>query len=638
MSEAIHDDDLTHEEEVVARVTTSSRIKCPWCSEHRKKSHEKTMGVTVKPEGNVYQCFHCHIEEDMSGIVPRRKIDKLLGYESPRPPRTKHKEIQNVQPISINLATNNQDYTNQYLASRGIDINTIPGYGVVSGVKYFHGVGEQWAIGFLYGKPTQPNAIKWRCMNHKAFTQDGSAQTFYGLDQLPADTKQLVICEGELDALTLASVGIPAVSCPNGAPVKVSKDKRIDPEEEGKFNYVWESKSLIDQCEKIVLAVDNDSAGEALKEELVRRIGRGKCWQVEWPEDAKDSNEVLLKHGAEFLREVIDGAVQLPLEGVYTATSYSNSIEEIYNSGMGRGASTGLNEIDQLFTVAPGLHIVTGVPGSGKSEFIDQLMVNLAQNDHWKFAVCSFENPVHLHIAKLSEKVIGKPFFQGHQTRMNETERNTATDFIDKHFVFLDSNSDEAESSIESILERTKQAIMRLGVRGLLIDPYNYIDNKGSTDEHLSISAMLTKLSKFGKAHDLAIFFVAHPAKMYAQGDGSFPVPTGMHISGSAAWFAKADVGFTVHRGQQGVEIHCWKVRFKWIGQTGMRVIDYELATGRYSDPQIPYGAFSVGAHAGPANVPAQGPGSTPLSQTLVAPQHILDQIEELDYDDIPNF
>ncbi len=65
---------------------------------------------------------------------------------------------------------------------------------------------------------------------------------------------------------------------------------------------------------------------------------------------------------------------------------------------------------------------------------------------------------------------------------------------------------------------------------------------------------------------------------------GSYPIPKGMEISGSAAWFSKADVGITVHRGESGeVEVHCWKVRFKWIGKQGMCFLGYDVATGRYS-------------------------------------------------------
>jgi hypothetical protein len=45
--------------------------------------------------------------------------------------------------------------------------------------------------------------------------------------------------------------------------------------------------------------------------------------------------------------------------------------------------------------VIPGeLTIVTGVPNSGKSEWIDALLANLAEQHDWCFALCSMEKKV----------------------------------------------------------------------------------------------------------------------------------------------------------------------------------------------------------------------------------------------------
>ena len=58
-----------------------------------------------------------------------------------------------------------------------------------------------------------------------------------------------------------------------------------------------------------------------------------------------------------------------------------------------------------------------------------------------------------------------------------------------------------------------------------------------------------------------------------------------MNISGSASFFAKADLGITVHQNKdRDVEIHCWKVRFKWIGKVGKVQLEYDVPTGRYSE------------------------------------------------------
>ena len=122
-----------------------------------------------------------------------------------------------------------------------------------------------------------------------------------------------MICEGEMDVLALATVGIVAISIPNGAPSKVS-NRKVHPEEDIKFTYLWQERELLESVDKIVLATDDDPAGAALAEELARRIpdGRAKCWRVHYPRGCKDSNDVLIKHGPDRLKECIENPTPLP--------------------------------------------------------------------------------------------------------------------------------------------------------------------------------------------------------------------------------------------------------------------------------------------------------------------------------------
>ncbi len=564
--------------ERVSAVTDDCRIACPSCSETRKKKHEKTLSVTINPDGTkLYFCHHC----GESGSLFRPKNNYL-----------KESKVTRIQP----RATVDESAIKNFFNSRGILWSQDIDLPVISGKRYFNGFGELDAVGFVYGDQSQPSAIKWRAINQKAFTQEGAARQFYGIEFIPDDAKELIIVEGECDALALASAGIAAVSCPNGAPQMVS-GKSFSPEDDNKFSYIWEARELIDRCDKIILATDNDKAGHALAEEIARRIGRAKCWAINYPTGCKDANEVIQHHGVEALKDVVSKSQPLPLKGVYSAKSYIQDVHDIFAKGVGSGESTGITSVDDLFTIAEGqLSIVTGVPSSGKSEFVDQIMVNLAQNCSWKFAVASFENPPHFHIAKLSEKIVGKAFFEGEAERMTNKELTDCSNFIDKHFVFLDSR-DGAVSTIDSIIDRAKQAVMRLGIRGLVIDPYNYIEKNTQSDESQSISSMLTKVTAFAKAHGVHVWFIAHPAKMYPREDGSMPIPTGMSISGSAAWFAKADLGVTVHRIGDDTEIHCWKSRFKWIGKQGAVPLAYDKSTGRYSEWQSPQSDFVSPKH-----------------------------------------
>lgn len=559
-------------EEVVAAVTQSTRIVCPVCGPKRKKRNP-TLSVDVFPEYTLYDCHHCGWSGRLNSHDPLRKY----AIQSAR-------KKQKVTPLPTKLKTDTEVVQN-FFADRGItisDLSELPG--LTTGEHYFRDLdGETLAVGFVYGDKKEPDAIKWRPADgRKAFSQDGTADEFYGLERLEGD-EDVIIVEGEADVIALASVGIRAISVPNGAPMKVSKNHRIDPSEDGKFAYIWKARDLLlEQSKRIILAVDNDEAGEALADEIARRVGRAKCWRVKFPDGVKDPTDVIVELGVDVMRSLIDKSEPMPLYGVYGARTYAGELMEVYREGHGKGESTGFPVVDDLFTIKEGLlYVVTGYPSCGKSEFLDQIMINLALDTDWKFAVASFENPPALHIAKMAEKVVGKPFYEGPTPRMKKEELETALAFIDEHFVFLE-NKDGKMASIDSIIDRCKQAVMRLGVRGLIIDPYNYIEMESIENEHQSITKMLSQITTFAQAYGIAVFFVAHPMKVYPREDGTLPVPKGMHISGSAAWFAKADVGLTIHRGNLGVEVHCWKVRFKWIGKTGDTVLGYDVPTGRY--------------------------------------------------------
>jgi twinkle protein len=116
----------------------------------------------------------------------------------------------------------------------------------------------------------------------------------------------------------------------------------------------------------------------------------------------------------------------------------------------------------------------------------------------------------------------------------------------------------------------------------MVIDPYNYIEVKKDSSETEAISSMLTRIQAFAKAFGVHVWFVAHPAKVNRSGV-DLPRPDGMSISGSMAWWAKADCGLTVHRGEN-VEIAVWKCRYRWVGTAGETQLAYDKVTGTYNE------------------------------------------------------
>jgi len=541
----------------------STRVACPYCSGERKKTTSKDMTLTRKPDGAVV--FHCHHCQTNGSVQPQQER-KLSAVPSPT-------------IVSNALEAHHYDW----LSKRGISKPTADKMKLFAAEKYFSKLGKSAdAIGFPYYRNGALVAAKYRSFPEKDFTQDsGGAHDFFGIDQV-IKGEPIIIVEGEIDCLTLLERGMTnVVSVPSGAPIKVA-DGKVLPSEDKKFAYVWNARDIIDAAPYVVLATDQDTAGQALAEELARRIGKEKCRLAKF--DKKDLNEVHLDDPSRnTVEEIIEGATAYPISGISDAGVYFERLNDLYTKGTGKGFSTGYQSVDEIYTVAPAqLTVVTGYPSSGKSNFIDQIMVNLARTHDWKFAVCSFENQPEIHISRLMEIYTRKRFFEG-RDRMAESEKEEAFKFVKDHFLFIDTNGEEP-STLDSILERARAAVKRMGVRGLIIDPYNYIElPRGDGTETAAISDMLTRVQKFCKAHDVHTWFIAHPSKITRQGVEQ-PRPDGMSIAGSMAWWAKTDCGLTVHRKDHHVEIAVWKCRYRWVGTQGETTMLYNKTAGTYSE------------------------------------------------------
>lgn len=570
---------ISHEEQAIKMMALNygqTRTTCPFCS-HQRKYNRKDRCLSVKKDekGIVYDCKHCGVS---GSIKEDRWVNNVVPMEK--------KPVAKTDPAECPALE--QKHYDWLLKERGISKETADKLRLFKSRKFFPAVGqEQDAIGFPYfDKDGMVVSAKIRSIESKAFTCWQSPPSFFNIGNA-VEGEDFFIVEGELDAAAMMEAGVTAVSVPNGAPMKVV-DGKITPEEDSKFRFLWAAKSFIDKAKRIVIAVDKDSQGEALAEEIARRVGRDRCWRIEWPEGIKDANDYLRAHGKEALADFVSKPSPWPINGLYEAGKFEAQIRELYEKGIGRGSSTGYDNVDELYTIVPGqMTVVTGIPSSGKSEFVDQIMVNLAESEKWSFAICSFENEPRLHIAKLLSKRVRKPFFDGPTKRMADHELRAAFDWVNDRFVFLH-QEDGGLSDLDSILERLRAAVLRMGIRGAVIDPYNFIERPRDVSETEWISTMLTRIKSFCMAHGIHIWFVAHPTKLQRGADGKLPVPKGYDISGSAAWFAKADCGMTVHRipdeNPLEAQIHIWKVRFSWVGKQGETRLYYDVGTTRYND------------------------------------------------------
>jgi len=537
--------------------------KCPECHHTRSKhKHDKSLSLNIDSDGVRYHCHHCGTN---GGWM----------YQETPP-----------QPITPPLGTN--DVVQEYLKSRNINEEVIKNH-TVQGTYTFNGRSVP-AVGFPYRDGSNIVAIKWRSADKKKYySQENVCQDFFNLNNY-VEGNDILLVEGEMDALSWLSCELPdnltVMSIPNGAPSKV-KDGKVDPREDKKFQYVWRAKKQIESAERVILCFDNDEAGFALRDEIVRRIGTSKVWMMDLDE-YKDTSEALDDRGAGYLLGQLDVCDPFPTVGLHRAKDFRKEYDLLYEEGQIQGASTGIRSLDKMIQIVPGMvTIVTGFPSSGKSDLIDQICLNLARSEGMKTAYCSFEKPPALHMAQLAQKLMDQPFFEGISTRMAMEAKDYAYEWIDQHFMFMDHTLD-GPTSIDGILDVASASVMQMGCRVLVIDPYNFIELPPSERETDSINKMLTKVQKWAKSHEAHCFFIAHPTKLAPDRRSEKKVVvTGHDIAGSASWFAKADLGITAWRhprDEEPPECHVWKVRWGWIGTNGYCRLNFDRATGRWTD------------------------------------------------------
>jgi twinkle protein len=545
--------------------------KCPQCHHERSKhKHDKSLSLNIDSDGVRYHCHHCGI----NGGWMHKDETYTPFYRQ--------------DPIDFPKEFTQNETAKNYLLARNITEQVIEEH-TVQGTYTFNGKSVP-AIGFLYQNEEGVLAVKWRSAGEKKYySQQNVCEDFYNLQNYKKGNDILLV-EGEMDALSWMSCDLPenltVMSIPNGAPAKV-KDGKSDPREDKKFQYVWRAKDQLESAERIILCFDNDEAGGALQEEIKRRIGTSKLWTLEL-EGCKDTSEALDKKGASYLLGQLEVADPYPTVGLYRARDFKKDYDILYEDGQLSGSSTGLKSLDKLIQIIPGmLTVVTGFPSSGKSDLIDQICLNLARSEGIKTVYCSFEKPPALHMAQLAQKLMDRPFFEGISTRMEHEKKDYAYEWMDEHFLFMDHTLD-GPTTIDGILDTASAAVMQIGCRVLVIDPYNFIELPPSDRETDSISRMLTKIQKWAKSHDVHVFFIAHPTKLSPDRRSDKKVViTGHDIAGSAAWFAKADLGITAWRHQRDEEppeCHVWKVRWGWIGTNGYCQLDFDRATGRWTD------------------------------------------------------
>ena len=540
---------------------------CPECHANRTDKRDKSLSVDWD------KCIaHCHYcgKNFFFGKTEKIGYAPKVAYQQPKTEMKGYKKpakLTNEEPLDENMK--------QWFANRGIPAEVAESEGISKVCRKMPQTEKvEKCIVFPYRVNGQLVNRKYRD-GAKHFMLEANAQLVpYRIDHIK-DTPECIITEGEMDALSFVVAGYDnVISVPNGAQKNLTY---LDDFIESHF----ENKT------RIYIAADTDAKGLELRAELVRRFGEEKCRIVTYGEGCKDANELLLQQGAEALRQAIAEAQEVPLEGIFTASDVKEELEALFEKGLQKGATLDMGDLDDLLSVEVGrLMIVTGIPGDGKSEFLDEMAVRFSLKYDWRCAWFSPENfPVTLHHPKLIEKLVGKRFMKG---LMKPVEFESAVGYLSHNFFDI---LPEEGYRVDTILEKAETLVRRKGIRVFILDPYNCLEHQipSGQSETQYISEFLEKLRSFARRRQVLVILAAHPTKMKRDPlTKQFPVPTMYDISGSAAFFNKADFGIAIERDRtRGVtRVHVQKVKFRHLGQPGVASFQYNTCCGRFVSMQ----------------------------------------------------
>lgn len=642
---------------------------CPECSASRR-NHRHQKCVTVNVKKGLWKCMHCNA----SGYVPslkeikeRSEKEKRMERMRDMPPEQRKytrpeweasflignvalgyqkdsegddSAEQNPKPALDDRQRAMLDYLTE---KRGLSIEvmnrariTLPwterkeidpslgkdSEGKPKKVKRMHCTVafNYWDRGVLVNR-------KIRFMDKQFMLHKGAELIPYNIDAI-LRKEVCYITEGEFDTLALMQAGLPeSVSVPAGG---------------ANTNLTWLDRFVethfMDK-KTIYLALDADPVGLSMTRELIRRLGSSKCRVVLWDEGCKDANEELLKHGAEGILRCVKKAVQVPLYGIQTAHTreVERGLDHLFQYGLGHGSSVGIPGLDPQVSFETGrFMVVTGRPGDGKSEFVDELALRLCLLHEWRVAYFSPENvPLKYHLAKLVSKLTGYEFRQG--GRMTPSLYAACKDWLDLNICHImpgaevdgmvsmdDGKHSEAEIglsvdevqqalrpdvgdpeafTLDEVLGVAREAVQRRGVRVCVFDPLNSIrrgpEQAGMSDLQWYLHVCNTMLG-FAHRNDVLVILVAHPRKVDRDMLAGRKRRVEMNdISGSSDFANKCDFCLSVDRDDdlQVVTVYVDKVKFKHLGSRGQTYLHYDVLTGRYvpctlqrlSDPDAAY-------------------------------------------------
>lgn len=470
--------------------------RCPRCNGGMSGDKET---FSVNLETGAFNCFRSSCDYKGHFVELARDFGFRLDYMEQKKYRKLPQKVIETKPKAI-----------EYLESRGISEDVVRRYNITvqknnENVLVFPFYDEQNILQFV--KYRKINFVKGVDKN-KEWCESDTMPILFGMNHCE-DFSRLVITEGQIDSLSLATAGIKnAVSVPTGA--------------KG-FTWLANCWDWINKFDEIVVFGDCEKGKITLIETLEKRLQKKvKCVRMEDYLCEKDANDILQKYGKDALVRAVESAELREVRFVNRlATVESVNLRDLPK------IKTGIAPLDRTCGGLLLGHVVllSGKRGEGKSTFMSQLVADAIEQNNAVFIYSGelpnyhFKNWLDLQIAGGNHIETVKNEFGDDEYYLSEnTVQKINRWYYDKAFIF--DNSAVSDDEYEGLIKVIVDSICRYDIKLVCIDNLmTAMDSDPKSDLYRLQSQFVKNLERLAQQYDVAIVLVAHPKKTNGQFD-----------------------------------------------------------------------------------------------------------------------
>ena len=348
-----------------------------------------------------------------------------------------------------------QARTEAYSGSQSISVGGISDRKVSDKAAQQYGVGYDGDdLVFPYGE----SAAKIRKKGQKNFTIKGDWKGYKGLfgqDKFAADGKKLILCEGEIDALSIYQMleyRYPVCSLRSGAQ-SAAKDC--------KDNY-----EFIDSFDEVFVCFDMDEPGKAAASQVAELFAK-KARIVKLPNGMKDANEMLMADQTKEFGIALWRAEAFVPDGIVSGEALYEAVMEPIQGSDCDYPFDGMNEL--TYGIRKGeLVTVTAGSGLGKSQFLREIIYNIIQNTDEKVGLMFMEESVRKTGLSLMSLAANKPLHLPDSKASQEEKDNAYAGTLGTGRVYLFDHF--GSSDVDNIVSRVRYMAKAMDCHYVFLD------------------------------------------------------------------------------------------------------------------------------------------------------------------------